>query len=160
MKIIENQTVDLLVSHGQIVLRSRAFDETISRWGPVNIEQGAIIYPDYVIFDPLPEDAFGANVNIRLVNDFILSVDAQRCIVVPFEVSDNNEFVVASAMEAVRINLDLTPGEYLVYFEICEGHEVYYNFSFVPADVPFAPMYLLDDPWGGVKGKKLHCGNL
>jgi hypothetical protein len=126
----------------------------------VNIEQGAIIHPDYVIFDPLPEDAFGANVNIRLVNDFILSVDAQRCIVVPFEVSDNNGFVVASAMEAVKINLDLTPGGYLVYFEICEGHEVYYNFSFVPADVPVAPMYLLDDPWGGVKGKKLHCGNL
>ncbi|EOC9629825.1 competence protein ComJ [Enterobacter ludwigii] len=126
----------------------------------MNIEQGAIIHPDYVIFDPLPEDAFGANVNIRLVNDFILSVDAQRCIVVPFEVSDNNGFVVASAMEAVKINLDLTPGGYLVYFEICEGHEVYYNFSFVPADVPVAPMYLLDDPWGGVKGKKLHCGNL
>ncbi|WP_239515026.1 competence protein ComJ, partial [Enterobacter ludwigii] len=72
MKILESQVADLLVSHGQIVLRSRAFDETVSRWGPVNIEQGAIIHPDYVIFDPLPEDAFGANVNIRLVNDFIL----------------------------------------------------------------------------------------
>lgn len=48
--------------------------------------------------------------NIRLVNDFMLSVDAQRCIVVPFELSDNNEFVVASAMETVRINLGLTSG--------------------------------------------------
>lgn len=160
MKIIESQTVDLLVSHGQIVLRSRAFDEAISRWGPVNIEQGAIIHPEYLIFDPLPEDAFGANVNIRLANDFILSVDAQRCIVVPFEVSDNNEIVATSAMETVRVNLSLTSGVYSVYFEICEGREVYYNFSFVPADVPVAPMYLLDDPWGGVKGKKLHCGNL
>jgi hypothetical protein len=158
--VIESQTIDFLVSHGQIVLRSRAFDETISRWGPVNIEQGAIIHPDYVIFDPLPEDAFGANVNIRLVNDFILSVDAQRCIVVPFEVIDNNEFVVASAMEAVKINLDLTSGMYSIYFEICEGREVYYNFSFVPADVPVASMYLMDDPWGGVKGKRIHCGNL
>ena len=98
--------------------------------------------------------------NIRLVNEFMLSVDAKRCIVVPLEVSDNNELVVASAMETVRINLGLTSGMYSVYFEICEGREVYYNFSFVPADVPIAPMYLLDDPWGGVKGKKLHCGNL
>ncbi|WP_269835892.1 hypothetical protein [Enterobacter ludwigii] len=39
--------------------------------------------------------------NIRLVNDFILSIDAQRCIVVPFEVSDNNEIVVSSAMETI-----------------------------------------------------------
>ncbi|MGJ3448798.1 hypothetical protein [Enterobacter sp. PTB] len=39
MKIFESQVADLLVSHGQIVLRSRAFDEAISRWGTVNIEQ-------------------------------------------------------------------------------------------------------------------------
>jgi len=56
------QEVDLLISHSQIQVRSRPFDEALSQWGKVNIEQGAVIYKDYVIFDPLPEDSFGANI--------------------------------------------------------------------------------------------------
>ncbi|WP_258306112.1 hypothetical protein [Enterobacter sp. CGMCC 5087] len=99
--------------------------DAISRWVPVKLSRCC---PYYEVFNSFPEDAFGVSVNIRLVNDFMLSVDAQRCIVVPFEVSDNNEFVVASATETVKINLEITPGMYLVYFEICEGIEVYYNF--------------------------------
>jgi hypothetical protein len=52
------QTVDLLISHSQILLRSRDYDEKLSQWGKGNVSQGAVLHKDYVIFDPLPEDAF------------------------------------------------------------------------------------------------------
>ena len=58
------QTVDLLISHGQIVIRSRDFNEELSQWGKGNLAQGAILHNDYIVFDPLPEDAFGAKVII------------------------------------------------------------------------------------------------
>ncbi|HCR0581361.1 TPA: hypothetical protein OMT02_003927, partial [Enterobacter hormaechei] len=50
------QTVDLLITHSQILLRSRDYDEKLSQWGKGNVSQGAVIHKDYVIFDPLPED--------------------------------------------------------------------------------------------------------
>ncbi|STQ11266.1 Uncharacterised protein [Enterobacter cloacae] len=65
-------SVDLLISHSQILLRSRDYDEKMSQWGKGNVSQGAVLHNDYVIFDPLPEDAFGANVNIKLENVFKL----------------------------------------------------------------------------------------
>ena len=49
------QIVDLLISHSQILLRSRYYDEKLSQWGKGNVSQGAVLYKDYVIFDPLPE---------------------------------------------------------------------------------------------------------
>ncbi len=64
------QSVDLLISHSQIQFRSRPFDEASSQWGKVNLAQGAVLHSDYVVFDPLPEDAFGANVNLNLTNRF------------------------------------------------------------------------------------------
>ncbi|HDR1962398.1 TPA: hypothetical protein QCD35_004511, partial [Enterobacter hormaechei] len=59
------QIVDLLISHSQILLRCRDYDEKLSQWGKGNVSQGAVLHKDYVIFDPLAEDAFGANVNIK-----------------------------------------------------------------------------------------------
>ena len=49
----ERQVVDLLLSHSQIQFRARGFDEGSSQWGEVNLEQGAIIHRDYVVFDPV-----------------------------------------------------------------------------------------------------------
>ena len=36
------QTVDLLISHSQILLRSRDYDEKLSQWGKGNVSQGAV----------------------------------------------------------------------------------------------------------------------
>ena len=85
------QIVDLLISHSQILLRSRYYDEKLSQWGKGNVSQGAVLYKDYVIFDPLPEDAFGANVNIKVENVFALDKNAQRCIVVPFFITNKHK---------------------------------------------------------------------
>lgn len=152
------QTVDLLISHGQILLRSRNYDEKISQWGKGNISQGAVLHKDYVIFDPLTEDAFGANVNIILSNFFKLDENAQRCIVVPFFVTDKHKLQVASATEKFDLMLDLSDKNYLLYYEICEGDEIYYNFTFVPTKEVIGAKFLLDDPWGGIKNHPLKEG--
>ncbi|HAV2003751.1 TPA: hypothetical protein JG991_004887, partial [Enterobacter hormaechei subsp. xiangfangensis] len=51
------QIVELLISHSQMLLRSRDYDEKLNYWGKGNVSQGAVLHKDYVIFDPLPEDA-------------------------------------------------------------------------------------------------------
>ncbi|MBA1292089.1 hypothetical protein G7025_01865 [Pseudomonas lurida] len=149
------QSVDLLISHSQIQFRSRPFDEASSQWGKVNLAQGAVLHSDYVVFDPLPEDAFGANVNLNLTNHFTPDETAQRCIVVPFHVTDPNQVEVASASEKFNVTLDLEKRDYALYFEVCEGDEIFYKITLVPTDTEVAAKYLLDDPWGGEKDQEL-----
>ena len=149
------QSVDLLISHSQIQFRSRPFDEVSSQWGKVNLAQGVVLHSDYVVFDPLPEDAFGANVNLNLTNRFTPDETAQRCIVVPFHVTDPKQVEVASASEKFNVTLDLEKRDYALYFEVCEGDEIFYKITLVPTDTKVAAKYLLDDPWGGEKDQEL-----
>lgn len=155
-----SQTVDLLISHSQIQIRSRKFDEKLNQWGVINLEQGAIIYDDYVIFDPLPEDAFGANIHLKLANDFDMDENSQRCIVVPFRITDKESVEVASASEKFKIELSFRHELYSLYYEVCEGEEIFYKLTFVPSELPVEPKYLLDDPWGGKKNTILSTGKI
>ncbi|MCK6786494.1 competence protein ComJ [Enterobacter roggenkampii] len=150
--------VDLLISHSQILLRSRDYDEKLSQWGKGNVVQGAVLHKDYVIFDPLPEDEFGANVNIKIVNAFKLDENAQRCIVVPFFITDKNNLQIASATEKFALNIDVSDKLYSLFYEICEEDEIYYNFTLVPEKDAIAAKFLLDDPWGGIKDHPLKEG--
>ncbi|MGM8447159.1 competence protein ComJ [Enterobacter bugandensis] len=152
------QIVDLLISHSQILLRSRDYDEKLSQWGKGNVSQGAVLHKDYVIFDPLPENAFGANVYIKIDNTFILDNNAQRCMVVPFFITDKNKLQIASAAEKFDVNIDVTNKTYSLFYEICEGDEIYYNLTLVPDKDTITAKFLLDDPWGGVKGYPLKEG--
>ncbi|KNH26066.1 hypothetical protein ACS77_17585 [Pseudomonas syringae] len=149
------QTVDLLISHSQIQFRSRDFDETSSQWGKINLAQGAVLHSDYVVFDPLPEDSFGANVHLKLEDSFNLDPSTQRCIVVPFHVTDPGHVEIASAAEKFKVELDLEKRDYALYFEVCEGEEIFYKITLVPSDSKAPARYLLDDPWGGEKDKVL-----
>ncbi|XLX40459.1 competence protein ComJ [Ectopseudomonas mendocina] len=151
----KTQSVDLLISHSQIQFRARPFDEASSQWGKVNLEQGAVLHRDYVVFDPLPEDAFGANVYLSLTNSFALDETAQRCIVVPFHVTNPTHVEVASATEKFKVELDLVKRNYALYFEVCEGDEIFYKITLVPVDAKVEPKYMLDDPWGGEKDQSL-----
>ncbi|HDR2766130.1 TPA: hypothetical protein QCJ57_004358, partial [Enterobacter bugandensis] len=105
------------MSHSQILLRSRDYDEKLSQWGKGNVSQGAVLHKDYVIFDPLPEDAFGANVYIKIDNTFILDNNAQRCMVVPFFITDKNKLQIASAAEKFDVNIDVTNKTYSLFYE-------------------------------------------
>ncbi|KMM76216.1 hypothetical protein ACP93_06755 [Xanthomonas sp. NCPPB 1128] len=155
------QTVDLLISHSQLQLRARAFDAAACRWGPRNLEQGAILHRDYVVFDPLPEDAFGAHVHLTLATAFAPDPRAQRRMQVPFRVNADARVQVASAAEAFDVTLALQPGDYALYYEVCEGDdEVYYRLTLVPATQPVTACYLLDDPWGGAQDAPLLEGML
>jgi len=156
--IIETQKVDLLISHSQILVRSRSYSEELSQWGDINIEQRAIIHPDYVIFDPLPDEAFGANVILSLADDFKIDERSARVILVPFTVEEKEKLEVASAFQGYKIKLNLDKKKYKLYFEICEGDEVFYKFTFVASDEEIVPIYLMDDNWGGEKGKELVLG--
>lgn len=156
----KSQIVDLLISHNQILVRASSYSEQLSQWGKENIEQGAVIHKDYVIFDPLPEGTFGANVFLKLADKFIIDERTQRCIVVPFYVSDSNNVEIASATEKFKINITLTSLLYSLYYEICESDEVFYKFTFVPVETPIQAQYLIDDPWGGKKDKALKLGFL
>ena len=160
MENSKNQMVDLLISHNQILVRSRAYSEKLSQWGKENIEQGAVIHEDYVIFDPLPEEAFGANVFLKLTDNFVMDENTQRCIVTPFYITDSNNVEVASAAEQFKINIKFDTSLYDLYYEICEDDEVFYKFTFVPAEIPTVAKYLMDDPWGGEKDKALKLGFL
>ena len=160
MENSKNQMVDLLISHNQILVRSRAYSEKLSQWGKENIEQGSVIHKDYVIFDPLPEEAFGANVFLKLTDNFVMDENTQRCIVTPFYITDSNNVEVASAAEQFKINIKFDTSLYDLYYEICEDDEVFYKFTFVPAEIPTVAKYLMDDPWGGEKDKSLKLGFL
>ena len=160
MENSKNQMIDLLISHNQILVRSRDYSEKLSQWGKENIEQGAVIHKDYVIFDPLPEEAFGANVFLKLTDNFVMDENTQRCIVTPFYITDSNNVEVASAAEQFKINIKFDTSLYDLYYEICEDDEVFYKFTFVPAEKPIVARYLIDDPWGGEKDKVLKLGFL
>ncbi|MBB6364960.1 transglutaminase-like putative cysteine protease [Xanthomonas sacchari] len=156
----QTQTVDLLISHSQVQLRARDFNEAACRWRPRNLEQGAILHRDYVVFAPLPEDAFGAQVHVVLATAFAPDPRAQRRMQVLFRVNPNARVQVASAAEAFDVTLPLQPGDYALYYEVCEGDEVYCRLTLVPAAQPVAARYLLDDPWGGAQDAPLQDGML
>ncbi|MCP9266872.1 competence protein ComJ [Xenorhabdus sp. XENO-1] len=152
------QIVDLLISHSQIQVRSRPFDEILCQWGDENIKQGATFHKDYVVFDPLPDDTFGANIHLTLEEIFNIDHLVQRCMVVPFYVTDKNKLEIASATEKFKIDLDLKEILYSLYYEICEGDEVFYKLTFIPSEIKVNAKYMLDAPWGGEKNKPLQDG--
>ncbi|KLU14471.1 MULTISPECIES: competence protein ComJ [Xenorhabdus] len=157
---MKNQTVDLLISHNQIQIRSRPFDESLCQWGKENVNQGVVIHKDYIVFDPLPDDAFGANIHLILAPNFNIDPLSQRCMIVPFYVTDKDKLEIASVSEKFKIKLDLKEQYYSLYYEICEDEEIFYKFTFVPSESVAKAKYLLDDPWGGEKDKVLLEGTI
>jgi len=153
------QTVDLLISHQQIGIRSREFDDELSRWKHGNVVQGVVLHSDYVTFDPLAEGTFGANVYLRISDVFSMDSACMRGIVVPFRISGREKVVIWSIAEKFAVELDFKQDSYAVYFEACEGDEVFYKLTFVPSAEVVGAAYLKDDPWGGEKGKPLLSGS-
>jgi len=167
MTIFKSQTVDLGISHNQIVLCDHTvYDDSRFNWGELNVEQGALLHPDCLTFDPLPEGAFGAFVYLSTADNFELDKMAQRAMVAPLVINNPDNLEVGSVPMQFKIELDLKPGSYHVYFEICEDLEdtekeedrISYKFTLIKQSKNIRPHYLLDDPWGGEKGKELVIG--
>ncbi|MHA0855420.1 competence protein ComJ [Paenibacillus sp. CMAA1364] len=157
--IEETQKVQLQISHHQIQVRSRVFDEAACQWGNGNIEQGVIIHPGCVTFDPIFEGSQNIDIWLTLKESFGVDAHTQRCFVVPFEVIDHSELKVLSVGTALPIQLPLEQkGIYDLYYEVCEDENIYYKFTFVPTDVPIQARICLDDEWGGVAEQILQDG--
>ncbi|UNK17166.1 competence protein ComJ [Paenibacillus sp. N3/727] len=152
------QEVDLAISHHQIQVRSRDFDEDLCQWGEHNVEQGAVIHPGYITFGPIPDDTFGAWVKLALCEKFEEDPLAQRRMVVPFDVIEPEKLELLSVPMSAMIELPLELRRYALYYEICEDEEVYYRMTFVPEHEPLQAMYLMEDEWGGEAGKPLREG--
>lgn len=153
------QEADMGISHHQIQVRSRDFDEDLCQWGTINVEQGAVIHPGYVTFDPIVDGAFGAWVKVALCEQFQEDPLAQRRMVVPFDVLEADKLEVLSVPDNFLIELPLEQGRcYALYYEACVGEEVYYRLTFVPEGEGVAARFLLDDEWGGEAGAALAEG--
>ncbi|RRW43254.1 hypothetical protein EGJ52_14145 [Pseudomonas luteola] len=155
------QKIDLLVSHRQIQLWSRDFDDILCQWGKKNLEQGAVIHKDVAILDPIIDESFGANIILELSKGFSPDSTAERIIVFPLFIHDKNKVEISSVSEAFKVEIGLEEGYYRVYYEICEGgedEEVYYKLTFVPESQEFFPRFIISDDWGGRENQPLSIG--
>jgi len=177
MTIFKTQTVDLVISHSQIALSDKSTyskncddkDRCRWEWGDLNVEQGAVLHPDCLTFDPLPDGTFDAFVHLSVADSFVLDKDAKRAIFAPLKVNNPDELEIGSAFSHFKVELDLKLGFYHAYFEICEDFDknieeedkLFFKFTLIkqagPANI-IRPYYLCNDPWGGKKGKELVIG--
>ncbi|BBL92214.1 hypothetical protein VroAM7_48670 [Vibrio rotiferianus] len=161
--MMSKDIVDLLISHGQIRLENRNFDESYCQWGDGNLKQGCIIHDGFVVFDPIIDDSFGANVEFKILNgeDFDVDPLSQRCIAVPFQFDSRMELKISSAFEQYKLSIDLENGLYQLYFEIIEGKEVYYRFT-IDNKINQKPVckYIINDDFGGCAGRIVEFGYL
>lgn len=151
------ETFDLLISHNQIRLSSKNYDENYYQWGKKNVEQGLVLHPGLIIVDPLSEGSFGAFVNIIFTDKFTLDNNAQRAIEIPFTIFKKDELEVSSVSEAFKVNLEVPEKKVKVIYEVCVGDEIYYNFTVID-EVCDHPTPVISDGWGLEKGKKMDIG--
>ncbi|MDQ0195728.1 competence protein ComJ [Paenibacillus wynnii] len=147
------QEVDMILSHHQLQVRSRDFNEDFCQWGDVNVVQGVIIHPGYITLDPLLEDTFGARVKLSLRDQFQEDKLAQRRLVVPFEVLESDKLEVLSVQKSYAIELPLDNGNYALYFEVAVDNEVYCRLTFVATEERVQPRFLMNDVWGALEGQ-------
>jgi len=177
MAIFKTQTIDLAISHHQISLHDETTygqncdnkDKCRWEWGTLNGKQGAILHPDSLSFDPLIDGVFNAFVHLSVADSFTLDKDAKRAIISPFKIQDPESIELSSAFTYFKVELDIKPGLYYVYFEICEDFDknieeedkLFFKFTLIKQErlaQIIRPHYLLDDPWGAEKGKELVIG--
>lgn len=159
--MIEEHKVDLLVSHRQIRLENRPFDDAYCDWGMGNIRQGCIINDGFVIFDPIVDGTFGAYVHFSVVSRFEVNVDCQRCIVTNVHYTSEFPLLISSAFERVDLNVSLESGVYNLYFEIIEKDEVYYKFTMTESSqASRGAFYVINDDFGGVEGSSVYPGKI
>lgn len=149
--------LDLEISHSQLGVRSRAFDDEALEWGEGNILQGLLWQPGLVMLDPLSDEEFGADVVVRTAEKFLPSKSAQRTVQVPFEIVDPAELAVFSPSEELPVKLDLEAGDYTLIYEVCVGTEVYYVLTLLKGRIEEAKA-LKSDGWGMVKDRPLPSG--
>ncbi|RXJ94532.1 hypothetical protein CRV00_06290 [Malaciobacter molluscorum] len=152
--------VDLLISHHQVRLENRNYDDSYCQWGDINIQQGALLFEGFVSFDPIPDETFGAKVILSISDKHVIKDDVHRSIVIPFLYNKEYPLKISSALESHNISFELDDGLYQLYFDILEKDEVYYQFTLIKSNDKVMAKYLINDDFGGVAGKEIHFGSL
>lgn len=156
--LISKQIIELKISHNQITVFNPDYDPNICQWGDVNISQGGVINESSITVDPLVDDDFSANVTFIYDSRFIRSPQSLRVIRMPFRVIDPDNLSVISIFDEEKITLPLTSGDYELYYEVCQGDDVFYIFTFIDTSSVLPPVFLMDDHWGGKLNHKLIIG--
>ena len=149
--------LDLEITDSQLGLRSRPCVDGAPQWGAGNRAQGLLLLPGLVMLDPLSDEAFGADVVIRVVDRYLPGKSAQRTVQLPFEIMEPAELAVFSAGVELPVKLDVVAGDYTLVYEVCLGREVYYVFTLLKGRVEQAEA-LKSDGWGMEKGRSLRAG--
>lgn len=149
--------LDLEITDSQFGLRSRPCTDDELQWGEGNCAQGMLLLSGVVMFDPLSDEEFGADVVVRTAEKFLPSKSAQRTVQVPFEVVDPAELAVFSPSEELPVKLDVALGDYTLVYEVCLGKEVYYVFTLIKERIEQARA-LKSDGWGMEKDVPLVAG--
>jgi len=154
---MESQIVDLLISHHQVFIRSMPYQNDLAQWGKGNLCQGMILHKNFVIFDPIAEGTFGARINLYLKKDFDRDENSKRAVAVPFYIDKNVEVFIGSVAEEYAVNLNLSEGDFMIFYEVCVKEEVYLNFTFIKTKNTYFSV-LIDDEFGLKTTTKLVSG--
>lgn len=138
-------SVNTLVSHNQIVIRSIEKNLELEQWGDENVEFGMLWHKNYIVLDPLVEDSFGAYFLIESSSAITNDENAQRSALIPFEVTEVDQLVISTVAESIHLyengeidveeekkkgksyplnngeSFNVEPGSYNIHFQVCIG---------------------------------------
>ena len=149
--------LDLTIAGSQLWLCSRAVADEELAWGPGNRAQGAVLLDGLVLLDPLADEEYGADIIVRTPQRFSADKRAQRTLQLPFTVIDGAALAIASPVDEEPVALDVTAGDYTLFYEVCVGHDVFYTLTLLPGKCAAATA-LKADGWGLKKGQVLQPG--
>ncbi|SDQ00824.1 Competence protein J (ComJ) [Mucilaginibacter sp. OK268] len=137
--------INTLVSNNQIVVRSIKKDLELEQWGDENVEFGMLWTKNYIVLDPLVDGSFGSYFLIDSSTTVVQDENAQRSALIPFEITDVNEFCISTVAESIflyenpEVNLEeeqkkgkyyplntdhtfkVESGSYVLHFQVCVG---------------------------------------
>jgi hypothetical protein len=138
-------SINIGISHNQIVIRSIPHDLEMEQWDDTSVEFGMVWHKNYLSLDPLVEGGFGAYFLIESSSEIKEDSNAQRSALIPFEVADVNQLCVSTVPEAIYLykdesvdidheqkcgkhyplntgaNFNVEPGSYNIHFQVCIG---------------------------------------
>ncbi|RFZ92285.1 hypothetical protein D0C36_12670 [Mucilaginibacter conchicola] len=138
-------SINIAVSHNQIVIRSIPHDLQMEQWNDTSVEFGMVWHKNYLSLDPLVEGGFGAYFLIESSSEIKEDNNAQRSALIPFEVTDADQLCISTVPEAVYLfrddsidieherkcgnhyplnsgaDLNIEPGKYNIHFQVCVG---------------------------------------
>lgn len=149
--------LDLTISGSQLWLCTRDLDDSELTWSPAQRAQGAVLLEGAVLFDPLSDEEFGADVIVRSPERFSPDKRAQRTLQLPLSIPADATLVLGSPSEELEVGIPLPAGDYTVLYEVCVGRDVFYTLTLLPQPCMQA-MALKADGWGLKKGQPLLPG--